>query len=192
MRALIHAHSRRPGYSPPGWIRNAWCMRTGVRALGPARAPHARSIRTDLLFIRSGVYGRFGMTTRNARPTGIRMGSFVAGGYGDEVLACNGISLHDLPAAFNAPNTGCAANSCEPRFALDSGLADMTSPRAWSDTFASQTRRSHRINDCHDASVPRPIKNSMPPTYLIHADRRVAELAKSGEITIDCTDRRPA
>lgn len=36
MRALIHALSRRWGFSPLGWLRNTWRMRAWVRALGPA------------------------------------------------------------------------------------------------------------------------------------------------------------
>lgn len=47
MRALIHALSRRWGFSPLGWLRNTWRMRAWVRATGPlhqAPAPDAPHI----------------------------------------------------------------------------------------------------------------------------------------------------
>ena len=39
MRALIHALSRRLGFSPLGWLRNTECMRSAVPALVTAGAP---------------------------------------------------------------------------------------------------------------------------------------------------------
>lgn len=41
MRALIHALSRRWGFSPLGWLRNTWRMRAWVRATGPLIHPPA-------------------------------------------------------------------------------------------------------------------------------------------------------
>ena len=41
MRALIHALSRRLGFSPLGWLRNTWRMRAWVRATGPLHQPLA-------------------------------------------------------------------------------------------------------------------------------------------------------
>ncbi len=41
MRALIHALSRRWGFSPLGWLRDTWRMRAWVRATGPLHQPPA-------------------------------------------------------------------------------------------------------------------------------------------------------
>ena len=39
MRTLIHATSRRWGFSPLGWLRNTWRMRNWLRALKPDTEP---------------------------------------------------------------------------------------------------------------------------------------------------------
>ena len=49
MRNLIHATSRRLGFSPLGWLRNTWRMRTWVRSLGPAHEPAASGIRIGVV-----------------------------------------------------------------------------------------------------------------------------------------------
>lgn len=49
MRTLIHALTRRLGFSPLGWLRNTWRMRLWVRGLAPVATPAAGSAHIGLV-----------------------------------------------------------------------------------------------------------------------------------------------
>lgn len=108
----------------------------------------------DMLFVPGGVWGSTGLWTEHARAAGVRVGSYDSGGYGNLLLAVNGIAcqLQDIPRAFNLLKDDAAANQRE-QFILDSAHAEMARRRAGVDKFSSQMQGADSLDTRYAGGV---------------------------------------
>jgi hypothetical protein len=97
--------------------------------------------RYDAIFVPGGVWGSSGIWVEHARAAGVRVASYDSGGYGNLLLAVNGIAcqLQDIPRAFSLLKTH-AASAEERAFIVESTLAEIGRRRSGVDKFGSQMR----------------------------------------------------
>jgi hypothetical protein len=93
----------------------------------------------DVMFVPGGVWGSTGLWTEHARAAGVRVASYDSGGYGNLLLAVNGIAcqLQDIPRAFAMLKSDAEAHQRQ-QFIVESALAEIGRRRAGVDKFSSQ------------------------------------------------------
>jgi hypothetical protein len=101
----------------------------------------------EVLFVPGGVWGSTGAWVEHAQAAGIRVGSFDSGGYGNLLLAVNGIAcqLQDIPRAFTALKAHAQANDGH-GYIVESALAEMARRRAGTDKFSSQVQGTQQVD----------------------------------------------
>jgi hypothetical protein len=110
--------------------------------------------RYDAVFVPGGVWGSSGVWTDCARAAGIRVASFDSGGYGNLLLAVDGIAcqLQDIPRAFSMLKADAAAPQRR-GLVIDAALAEMARRRAGTDKFSSQIQSASLVDARFDGAV---------------------------------------
>jgi hypothetical protein len=108
----------------------------------------------DAVFVPGGVWGSSGIWIEHALAAGVRVASYDSGGYGNLLLAVNGIAcqLQDIPRAFRMLRDHAAANNGH-EFIEKSALAEIDRRRAGVDKFASQVQGVRKTDARFDGAV---------------------------------------
>ena len=101
----------------------------------------------DVMFVPGGVWGSTGLWTEHARANNVRVASYDSGGYGNLLLAVNGIAcqLQDIPRAFAMLKSDAEVNQRQ-GFIVDTALAEIARRRAGVDKFASQIQGASNMD----------------------------------------------
>jgi len=108
----------------------------------------------DVLFVPGGVWGSSGLWIEHARAAGVRVASFDSGGYGNLLLAVDGIAcqLQDIPRAFEMLKLD-AEKHHQHAFVVESAQKEMARRRAGVDKFSSQIQGSSSSNTRFNGGV---------------------------------------
>lgn len=103
--------------------------------------------RYDAIFVPGGVWGTSGIWIERARAAGVRVASYDSGGYGNLLLAVNGIAcqLQDIPRAFLLLKNHATSRE-DKAFIFESALAEIGRRRSGTDKFASQIQGTPNVD----------------------------------------------